>query len=123
MIPAWLLRTHGDVFRAAGLRHCPRCKNPILTGLDDDAAARTAHADPTPIAALGEALALLAGRATYDLMTTGQRKELWRRDQWHIQGARKYPVLPEHRCGQRLDTHLDPIPARRRYVSPATPPF
>ncbi|KAB2347319.1 hypothetical protein [Actinomadura rudentiformis] len=121
--PAWLLRQTGGVFRTAILGRCPRCYAPILTGLDDDNAARTARADPTPITPLGEAVALLAGRATYDLLAPYGRRELWRRDQWHISGARKHPVLPEHRCGQPLDAHIETIQAGARYVSPAEPPF
>lgn len=123
MIPDWLIRQRGDVFRAARLHPCPRCRRPILSGLDDDIAARTAHADPTPITPLGETLALLTGRATYDLCAPYGRRELWRRDHWHIAGARKYPVLPEHKCGQPLDAHTETLQHRNRYVCPAEPPF
>lgn len=123
MIPAWLARRHGDTFRTAGLHLCPRCRRPTLTGLDDDTAARTAHADPAPITPLGEALAVLAGRGTYDLTAIGGKRQLWRRDQWHIAGARRYPVLAEHRCGQPLDAHAEPVARRARYVIPDTPPF
>lgn len=123
MIPAWLVRRHGDTFRNAGLHLCPRCKHPVLSGLDDDNAARTAHADPTPINAIGEALALLSGRATFDLTSGDGKKQLWRRDQWNIAGRRKYPVLPEHRCGQPLDAHAEQVPAAARYATPDAPPF
>ncbi|MFC5744797.1 hypothetical protein [Actinomadura rugatobispora] len=122
-IPTWLLRTRGDVFRTAALRTCPHCHHPILTGLDDDTAARSVRADPTPITPLGETLALLAGRATFDLQAVYGRREMWRRDQWHIQSARRWPVLPEHRCGQPLNDHMEKSPQRRRYVCPTEPPF
>lgn len=123
MIPAWVARRHGDTFRNAGRHPCPRCKAPILSGLDDDTAARSVHADPTPINPVGEALALLAGRATFDLTAAGGKRQLWRRDEWHISGRRKFPVLPEHRCGQPLDAHADHPPAAARYVIPDQPPF
>lgn len=123
MIPAWLARRYGDAFRNAGLHPCPRCKKPILSGLDDDNAARTAHADPTPINPVGEAIALLSGRATFDLTSTNGKKQLWRRDQWHIGRRRTHPVLPEHRCGQPLDAHTEHLPPAARYAIPDQPPF
>lgn len=123
MIPAWLARRHGDTFRNAGLHPCPRCRRPILSGLDDDNAARTAHADPTPLTQIGETIALLAGRSTYDLTTASGKKQLWRRDQWSIAGKRKFPVLAEHRCGQPLDAYAEPVAARPRYTIPDDPPF
>lgn len=123
MIPAWLERTIGDVHRAAGLKTCPRCGAPILVGLDADRAALTAHADITTVNAVGEALALLSGRPTYDLVNTGGRKELSYRDEWNISGPRKWPVLPEHRCGASLKAHVETIAPRFAYVSPNEPPF
>lgn len=123
MIPAWLQRVRGEAMRAARLHCCPRCGAAILSGLDDDNAARTAHADPTPITALGEAVALVAGRGTYDLMTVAGRKELWRRDEWHIGGKRKWPVIPDHECGKSLAAFGDDSWVRARYTSPEIPPF
>ena len=123
MIPAWLQRVIGDVHRAAGLRTCQKCKAPILTGLDADMCALTARADPISIDALGETIALLAGRRTFDLVTANGRKELNGREEWHISAPRRYPVLPEHRCGQPLNAHALHIPAAKKYVSPDVPPY
>lgn len=123
MIPTWLAHRIGDTHRAAGLRTCPRCGAPILTGLDNDTAALTARADPTPLTPLGETLALLAGRPTYNLTTTSGRKELHRRDEWHIKGERRYPVIPAHKCGAPLTQHMDSSFRRARYVCPPEPPY
>lgn len=123
-VPQWLVRRHGGVFRTAALRTCPACKAPILSGLDDDIAARSVRADPTPIDRMGEALAVLTGRATFDLVPIEGKRQLWRRDQWHIAGKRRYPVLAEHRCGASLAEHAEPPPARAvRAAIPADPPF
>lgn len=122
-VPAWLVRRLGDSFRTASLGRCPRCGAPVLSGLDDDIAARTARADPTPIDRMGEALAVLTGRGTFDLAVFDGKRQLWRRDQWHIAGKRKWPVLAEHRCGASLAEHAEPLPARARHVIPAEPPF
>lgn len=123
MIPAWLQRTLGDVHRAAGLRTCPRCNSPILTGLDADMCALTARTDLLSVNAMGETLALLTGRRTFDLITVGGRKELHRRDECHIKAERTYPVLPEHKCGAALDAHTEKARPRRRYVIPNEPPY
>lgn len=124
MIPAWLQRTAaGDVFRAATLRTCPRCDTVLLVGLDDEIAALTARTEILSLNTVGEALALLSGRRTFDLISIGGRKELHRRDEWHITAERRYPVLPEHRCGASLAAHAMRIPARRRYVIPDEVPF
>ena len=47
----------------------------MLVGLDEDSAAFTARCDPEPVSALGEALALLGGRQSYELAahTSGLR--------------------------------------------------
>lgn len=46
---------------------CRACKRPTLSGLDADECALSAKVDATPVTAVGEAMALLAGRATYTL--------------------------------------------------------
>lgn len=109
-IPRWL-QTHLEacgrwdadgIRRAVSAAVCPTCKTRVLTGLDDDRCAGPATADPTPLDATGEALALLAGRSTYDLTRRGDRYELDLRDPIRIRhrpaGSPGADVVPAHRC-------------------------
>lgn len=123
MIPAWLAKTLGEHHRAARLRTCPRCGAPVLLGLDAERAGTRAAADPTPIDAMGEAMALINGRATFDLMKTGGRMELNWRDAFAIEGERRWPVVPAHSCGQPLGAFAVTIPAAKVYVIPDECPF
>jgi len=122
-IPAWLGRRIGDNHRAASLRLCPSCKAPTLVGLDADTTAFTARADVLPIDELGETIALLSGRPTYDLVTNGGRKELARREEWNIGGDRRYPVLAAHKCGVALDAHAAPVKHVKRKAISHVPQF
>jgi hypothetical protein len=120
VVPAWLARRQGEAHRAAALRLCPSCQAPTLVGLDADITAHAARADVLPIDELGETIALLSGRSTYDLVTNGGRKELARREEWNISGLRRYPVLSAHKCGVALDVYAAPvIRARRKAISHA----
>lgn len=123
MIPAWLQRTLGDTYRTVRLRLCPNCRAPILVGLDADICAFTARADPTPIDEIGEAVALLTGRRTYDLTGTGSGKQLNAREEHNITAPRKYLVFPEHRCGKSLAAHIDPAASTAKRKTPEEPPF
>jgi hypothetical protein len=125
MIPTWLQRSRSGATRATGIRLCPKCRAPILTGLDAEICAFTVRVDPTPITPLGEAIALLQGRATYNLADGPNRKELDLRDQWRITMPRKYPVLPEHRCGQPLDAFNETIQhaKTKKYAMPNECPY
>lgn len=117
-IPAWLARRQGDAHRAAALRLCPTCQAPTLVGLDADIAAFTARADIVAVNELGETIALLSGRPTYDLVTNGGRKELHRREEWNITAGRRYPVLASHQCGVPLDAHAAPVKhVKRKAIS------
>ncbi|MFC3980191.1 hypothetical protein [Streptosporangium jomthongense] len=108
MIPAWLLARSGGQLRTAGITQCPRCFAPVLRGLDAEKCALPVRADIGPIDEMGEAIALLQGRATYDLVGNAQKKELEHRYEWHIRNPRRYPVLAAHKCGSPLPA----IPAR-----------
>lgn len=123
MIPAWLARRQGDNHRAAALRLCPTCQAPTLVGLDADITAFTARADLLPIDELGETIALLSGRPTFDLMTNGGRKELARREEWNISGTRRYPVLAAHKCGVALDAYAAPVSIRKRKAISHVPQY
>lgn len=113
MIPATVADAvvHNAVSRRAQHRACV-CGAVILVGLDADRAAGEAKVDVTPLTAVGEALAILAGRTTYLLRTTG-RPELDHRSRWHIAGASAddVTVLAEHRCG------APPLPSRPAAVT------
>ncbi|MEU8035694.1 hypothetical protein [Streptosporangium sp. NPDC049078] len=98
MIPAWLLARTGGNLRAASISLCARCSKPILRGLDDERAALPARVDITPVDEFGEALALIQGRMTYDLIGGAQKKELELRYEWHINKPRRYPVHAAHKC-------------------------
>lgn len=110
-MPPWLLRQleaagHIDpttgATRTARMSWCPSCRRGVMRGIDADSCGRAADCDPTPLTAHQEALALLAGRATFSLHWIG-KYILHRRDQWQIRGepAQSKPgmdVLVEHQC-------------------------
>jgi hypothetical protein len=110
MIPDWLAKHLEDtgklgpdrIGRAARAHHCKTCGQLILTGLDNDMCAGVADADPVPLAPLGEALAIIAGRNTYALRKTVDRLELQLRDSWQIAGdpagTTRYDVVAQHSC-------------------------
>lgn len=122
-IPTWLGRTLGDTFRTVRLRICPQCRAPVLAGLDADNCALAVRADPTPIGEIGEAIALLTGRRTFDLIGTGGDKKLYLREEHNIKSARKYLVFLEHRCGRPLTAYSEPAAARSSRKFSQTPPF
>ena len=87
----------GQARRAAVVTHA--CGRVVLTGLDADDVAMTAVVDPEPLDVLGECVALLTGRMTYDRADEGDgRPILWMRYPHHISEPRRWPVLAEHRC-------------------------
>lgn len=106
---------------------CRHCRAPVLTGLDEDLCAFHATTDPNPLTALGEALALLAGRRTYELRRRGEnRLGLYRRDRWQIQGRQagdQHFVVADHQCDTPpLPTIPQPaIPAREKDTDAAIP--
>lgn len=111
--------------RRAQPRRCPTCSNRILTGLDADWAACRADVDPTPLTALGEALAHLEGRRTYALVVDGARHVLDYRDAGRIThrpagspAARRLDVLPEHRCGS-----ISNLPTTTSFIVRNHPPL
>jgi hypothetical protein len=106
-VPQWLQDRQAEYARAAQMRMCKKCGSPILVGLDDDVAALKVEIDPTPITSLGEAVALLAGRGTYELHSGRGQKNISHRAEWNIRGPRRRAVFPAHRCDQPLDAHLD----------------
>jgi hypothetical protein len=135
-VPEWLARyleTTGKlgrdmIGRAAKVSRCDQCGALILTGLDADRCAGVARVDTTALAPIGEAVALIAGRATYALYRVTGRVELTRRDRWSIAGSpagtRPYDVVAEHTCAA-VDLPSLPSAYDRPAGAPATddPPF
>ena len=117
--PTWLIdhliraghMTERGVTRRARVRTCERCGGVALVALDDDTCAFEVAADPHPLSALGEAMALLEQRRTIELTKTAGGYVLDRRAADQITGrpagaTPRADVLAEHRC--RLP---DPPPA------------
>lgn len=110
-------RTTGRHLKAG---RCRACRAPILRGLDEDLCALRAETDPTPLAPLGEAMALLAGRKTYDLARDLGNWQLTRRGRWRIAGTRTgVDIVPAHRCH---DHTLDPFAIPTIHTSPTATP-
>lgn len=122
-LPRWLQTPYRTGTRAARLILCPRCGAPILSGLDADWCALTARVDPTPLTEAGEALALLTGRRTYDLIGRGDERLLSLRETEHIQAPRRHPVLATHECGKSLAAYAEKTTVLSRKPAPAIPPF
>jgi hypothetical protein len=118
LVAAGVMDERGNTRRARA-RICQRCHAKVIVGFDADRAATLAIAEPTPLTALGEVLALVAGRQTWALEDRG-RMELNYRDAWRISStpAESRPtalVLPEHRCG---DSSLEPFAAANTLTKP-----
>lgn len=124
--------------RAGGIRAtwCPSCKAPIIVGLDADQCAVLARADALPINAAGETVAVLAGRATYEIKPRANSFVIRRRNANSIRRrpAGKpahellaYDVVQEHRCptGPADTFTLAPtVRPRTSHLDPAAlPPY
>lgn len=92
--------------RRARPARCSRCKAWVVRGYGADWCSLAVDADPDPLDAIGEALALIAGRATFELRIVGGRPELRRRDRWmiagHPAGSDKTDILAGHDCDKPL---------------------
>lgn len=138
-IPDWLLRRldaqglldlDAGASRTARPARCAGCGAWVIRALDGDVLARAVDADPEPLAAVGEAAALLHRIPTYRLWRLAGRWQLDRRDRWTIRGQvagalKDSDVLAQHRCrGPRLARAPSNVPEP---VSPAQlpdqPPF
>lgn len=94
--------------RGARNTECPRCGAPCYSGDDHDDVAATATVDVEPLDRLGEAFAILAGRATFDLAPakgkTGRpgQMNLYIREPWHVDSPRTWgTVHAAHRCNPK----------------------
>jgi hypothetical protein len=104
--------TEDGLGRAAQLRTCPRCRQWVVVGVDHHRCALTVTCDPVDLDPIGEAVAVLAGRNTYELWG----KEIERRDAFKISGGQHQPVIAAHQCG----TTAYPTPSIIRLFVPAT---
>jgi hypothetical protein len=96
--------TETGLSRRARPRPCPNCGTWTIAGLDDDTCAFETYADPQPLTPIGEVLATLARRRTYELIHVGGRYELNPRSSRRITYApagtqARTDVLAIHRCG------------------------
>lgn len=90
-------------------RTCPHCQAYVLTGLDADTAGIPVTVDREPVDSLGEALAVLQGRQTYERRngsyTEGRGGRLEQRTASSIRRrVGVHPVHAEHRCHEPLPT-------------------
>lgn len=130
MIPTWLQRhleqagrwNSDGVSRTISAGRCHHCHTPVVRGLDADVAGLPITADPQPVDQLGEAIALIAGRGSYDLAHNGGRWQLSHRDQWRIRAGRPATVLAGHQCGSPPLPPGPPInqPARMTFTEEPT---
>jgi hypothetical protein len=76
---------------------------------------------------MGEALALLAGRRTYELRRTPTGVALWRRTQRHIskqKASEQCIVVADHECNSPpLPQVIVPTPTKRKAGDDDKPPF
>lgn len=124
--------TETGLTRRAKIRHCARCGHAVLAGLDNYTGALEVAADPIPLSALGEAMALVAGHRTFALHQEAGSWVLDRRDDEHIAhhpaGTRTHEdVVPSHVCGAAWTVPLA-APTRFPETKPpapigSTPPF
>ena len=118
--------------RGAYMISCPRCERPVMRGLLAMPTPWKVDADPQPLSRQGEALALLAGRVTYDLSWRHGHYELDRRGSWawhHPDPVVGRDIVVEHRCGESVHwptvlTALPPMTAAAAPLPPdAKPPY
>lgn len=112
------------VSRRVSSGRCPQCRAVVLRGLDSDRCAVPVTVDVAEIDAIGELLATMQGRRTFDLLQYRAKQSysycLEPRRAVHIAKPRRYSVYAEHRCGAPLPAAP---PATPRRVLPDRPPF
>jgi hypothetical protein len=93
--PQWVANKINTSRRAATPDTCPKCHADVLVGDDDDRCATRVRVDATPVDRLTEAIALLAGAYSAELIG----HDLHRRDDFRTQSNRHpHPIHLEHRC-------------------------
>lgn len=92
--------------RAAKPLDCERCGAPVLRGDDHDECALVVTVDLDPVDPVGEMVAILDGRPTFDLLKQAAQRgrktghALYYREPWHVHSDRphKGTVHRAHRC-------------------------
>lgn len=123
----------GDgVTRRVRAQHCKRCGRAVLVGLEGERCQSVAVCDPTPLGALGEAQALLAGAPTFDLAWRGGRYEI---DYRYAEVIKAYPagiarinseVIAAHQCAVEYGADMRGPAIESRTTdngTESTPPF
>jgi hypothetical protein len=104
---------------------CPKCGALVMQGRDGGPVIHIVTVDPGPISQLGEAMALVDGRNTYDLYRVNGGLELHPRSAAHVRAGHKRPVVTDHRCGAEPLPAADLPPPPRAKPEPQSfvPPF
>jgi ribosomal protein S27AE len=90
---------------------CPKCGAKVFAALDSDVAAFRAIVDVDPLDTVGEAIALLTGRSTYNHVMRGRRMVLRgprSAGQITLHPAGETRVVAEHACGLPLGRPYPP---------------
>jgi len=130
LISSGLLDGDLMVGRRARASTCQRCHRAVFVGIDREWGGMAVECDPEPLSGLGEALALLAHRRTFELWANIGQMTLDFRDRWRISGRPagrcKVDVLVQHDCDLvgRLPTtgSVYPPPVRAADL-PDEPPY
>lgn len=133
LIRAGLMDDSTGATRAAKAVSCPRCRSPVMRGLCADWGGYSIDADPGPLSPMGEVLALLSGRGTFELRWLGDHYEIDRRDHFRITGnpagTNGIDVLVRHDCELNAPIHLPTMATslndgpRSAKLLPDKPPF
>lgn len=132
LIRAGLMDADTGATRSARAVSCPKCRRHVMRGINDSFGGWVVMADPEPLSKLGEALALLGGRATVELRWLGDRYEIDQRDHFRIRGrpagTNGIDVLVIHECALAQGQPLPQIDSTLRddirpELLPDNPPF
>lgn len=92
--------------RTATSGRCRTCRALVVQGLDADQCALPTTADPTPLTAIGETLALLDGLRTFTATrTNGGSVKLTGRNKFTADPRTAFDVYASHECGH-IHTHI-----------------
>jgi hypothetical protein len=94
----WLAERISGSRRAARRESCQRCGALTWRGDDDDRCSLVAVVDAEPVSALVEVIALLKGRASYDLTARAGAVQLQHRDIEQVRAIARYPIHLSHQC-------------------------
>jgi hypothetical protein len=133
LIASGLMDEATGATRRARARRCEQCRQPVMRGIDADWAGSVVDCDPTPVSALGEVMALVDGRRTYELRYLGDRYEIDLRTPERIRGnpvgTSGLDVLVAHshdgssREYAHIDTALNDKPITPAHLLSDKPPF